>query len=292
MGKGTDRVKIVVLVAMYNRIRVSELFLMAMERFIADNKEYDFEIVGIISEDNYAELFSNYKIEYVFCENKPISNKWNYGLTYVMKYKSFDYLMIMGDDDIPDSRLMKYYKPYIDSNCHYFGVKSVYFYNAPTGHSMIFEYNHKHDKLIGCGRMISRFALERCSAFIGVAPHNELKIGEVVFKEGFEKFINKHFADYLLDLGSIVISSDVEYNFFGKDINSGLDFHSEGLLVMNGFYPKAIVSERPLITDVKTEQNIWSFSDHVSKCKLQPKYSALCFFSNDELEYLRTNFTN
>jgi hypothetical protein len=200
--------------------------------------------------------------------------------------------MIMGDDDIPDSRLMKYYEHFIANNYHYFGVKDVFFYNAPTGHSMKFEYQYKYDKLIGCGRMISRFALERSCAFVGVAPHNKLKIGEVFFEVGFEKFINKHLADYLLDLNAIVISSDVEYNLFGKDLNSGLDFHSESLLVMNGFYPKAIVSERPLITDVKTEQNIWSFSDHVSKCKLQPKYSALCFFSNDELEYLRTNFTN
>lgn len=290
MGKSTDRIKIVVLVAMYNRIKISELFLMAMNRFINDNKEYDFEIVPIISEENYKELCAKYNLEYVFSENNPISNKWNNGLTFVMKNKSFDYLMIMGDDDIPDSRLMRYYKPYIDNRCHYFGVKDIYFYNAPTGNCMIFTYKHKHDKLIGCGRMISREALEHTCAFVGVAPRNKLRIGETVFEIGKEKYINKYVADYLFDLEAVVISSDVEYNLFGKNLNSGLDFHSENLLVMSGYFPQAVISEYPLITDIKSEQNIWSFSKYVPLCRLVKRFTALTFFSDEEINYLKDNF--
>lgn len=290
MGKSSSRIKIVVLVAMYNRIKISELFLIAMNRFIKDNSEYDFEIIPIISEDNYKELCSKYNLEYVFSENKPVSNKWNNGLSYVMKNKDFDYLMIAGDDDIADSRLMRYYKPYIDNGCHYFGVKDIYFYHSTSGTSMLFSYKHKHDKLIGCFRMISRYALERSCAFVGVAPRKKLRIGEMVFEIGKEKFINKYVADYLFDLEAIVISSDVEYNFFGKNLNSGLDFHSEGLLVMSGFYPQAIISETPLVTDIKSDQNIWTFSKYVNHCKLVKRFTPLSFFTQEEIDYLKDNF--
>lgn len=109
-----------------------------------------------ISEESYIEMCEEYGIDWVMTPNRPLGDKWNVGMKQALK-KKWDYVMILGSDDIVSDSLLNVYKPYL-GRYYMFGVDSLYFYHK--GEIIFFDYHLKMS--VGAGRMLHRSLVEDC----------------------------------------------------------------------------------------------------------------------------------
>lgn len=79
-----------------------------------------------------------------------------------MLKSDFDYLMILGSDDIVSNSLLDIYNPLFEEEYYSFGVRDLYVYSASYRQMKYFPGYPNHDMSIGAGRMIHREVIERC----------------------------------------------------------------------------------------------------------------------------------
>jgi hypothetical protein len=64
-----------------------------------------------------------------------------------------------------------------------------------------------------------------------------------------------------------------------------MDSESETNMVLNNYMPIVIPTDRPLITDVKSDKNIWKFEDFEKFGDVVEASDAMHFWSDEEREY-------
>lgn len=145
-----------ILTACYKRIEVFNIFLQYLPNYplavIGDEREH-YDLLKQLRPDAHW-------IEYW---NQPLGAKWNYGLKISQAW-AYDYVMILGSDDIFTPGLWEHYKkamePFLDGG-HYFGLLDFYFTDfARTKYCPGFQHNRKGEPH-GAGRMIHRSILEK-----------------------------------------------------------------------------------------------------------------------------------
>jgi hypothetical protein len=150
--------KIVVLTCSWKRPNITKIFiknLLKVESLLSNM--YEFINVVVDSEKSNFNVFKNTNFIYLEHNNLPLSNKWNFGLSYC-KNLNFDYLLIMGSDDILTSHILKQYKIFINNSIDFMGItdmyiydllkKKFYYWNGYTGARL--------NDTIGLGRCISK----------------------------------------------------------------------------------------------------------------------------------------
>jgi len=126
----------------------------------AKNSSYDILLVACISEPESEKICIENGIEFVYAENKTPGYKWNRGLEFALKF-DWDYLMIMGDDDIIDSDSWQLINPLIENLNPYFGFDRIYFHHLATGDTMKYIIEEPHGGIIGCGRFVHREVINK-----------------------------------------------------------------------------------------------------------------------------------
>ena len=121
---------------------------------------YDILLVACISELPSEEICFNSGIEFIYAENKTPGYKFNRGLEFALSF-DWDYLMIMGDDDIIDQDSWQLISPLIDSLNPYFGFDRIYFHHPATNDSIKYIIEEPHGGVIGCGRFIHRSVIDK-----------------------------------------------------------------------------------------------------------------------------------
>ena len=141
-----------ILTCMNKRHSISEMYAKGIQRFA---KGHDVILVACISEEESKPICDKYSINYTQQENKTIGYKWNRGLEFALTFE-WDYLMIMGDDDIIDEDAWNLINPKIENEVKYFGFDRIYFHHLQSGDSMKYIIAEPHGGIIGCGRFIHR----------------------------------------------------------------------------------------------------------------------------------------
>ena len=126
----------------------------------AKNSSYDILLVACISEPESEKICIENGIEFVYAENKTPGYKWNRGLEFALKF-DWDYLMIMGDDDIIDPDSWQLINPLIENLNPYFGFDRIYFHHLATGDTMKYIIEEPHGGIIGCGRFVHREVINK-----------------------------------------------------------------------------------------------------------------------------------
>ena len=154
--------RVAILTAINKRHSVSKIYCEYIRKFI-EAAPCDVIQFAVISEKESESICIDNCINFVYSENKPLGRKWNNGLQLALNH-SWDYLMIMGDDDIISPESWKHYLPLMEKREDYFGFTKIYFHETATGKTYIHDIRKKGNPknyLVGCGRMISRKAIER-----------------------------------------------------------------------------------------------------------------------------------
>jgi tetratricopeptide (TPR) repeat protein len=157
--------RVVFLTCTFGRTKVSEIYkqnLINLEnRF---QKKYIFKNVIIDSENSNRELFADdERFEYYNYSNQPLSNKWNFGCQMLRKI-DFDYVIILGSDDIIDNNVFRLYDENMDKNFDVIGMLDVYLFDLKQLKAYYWGgYPKKHKRFgesIGMGRCLSKKILE------------------------------------------------------------------------------------------------------------------------------------
>lgn len=285
-----SKVKILVYTAMFNRPAISALFATAIKRFIADAPDnVTVDVFSTVSEDDSKEVCLLNGFKFLEHTNRPLGRKWNAGMLHCLKNITFDYVLIMGDDDIISSNAWPLIMERIKAKDHYFGFQSIYFINSANPQAARFTYRGKsHEcKLMGCGRFISREALILAGYKTEVKFLTDFAHGLINAKAGDVLLVYSRYADYLVKTKSAVYTATAEAYLLWRDgQDSGLDHESETNLIQAGYFPHAIHTQHPLMADIKSGQNIWSYSTRASKGIRVPYLEATRILSKAERNQL------
>ena len=275
--------RITIVSAMNNRPKISRILINTHKRLQADvNDDIGF-FVGV-TEQCDIDLCEQHGVSYVIQPNDP-RQKFNAALA--MAYdKGYDAFLIMGDDDSISTDGFIFARDAIESGAQYVGFKKNYFCDLLRHKSMMHTQPYVVDKLIGAGRMLSRFAVESLTRRAVISwrkVHLHYQLGD-------EIEVSERTAEYLQGYGYAKIKERKQGALWQPGRARGLDHDSELHLVMNGFTPIAVDDKRIHITDFKSnpQANIWSYSILEEKCRVVKYEDAMWFLSEEELSYIRS----
>lgn len=157
--------KILTLIPIYKRPEVVEICLQNLAKFKKQVPTWRLQVVCILSpEDKHLseneKTVKKYGFKAVYYHNLPVSNKINAGIEYITAHYSFDYLMNFGSDDLIHPKIAELYQSYFDQGIKFFGINTLYFYEAATKKAIYFD-TYNTNGSIGAGRMIHRSIIDQ-----------------------------------------------------------------------------------------------------------------------------------
>lgn len=274
---------------MHGRPEVSRLWCIGIDRFIkAAPKNYEVKIIAVVSCEDSAEVCKEFNIEYCCTENKPLGRKFNTGLKEINENYDYDYLILLGDDDLISNEAWSYYKSAIDNKEHFTGFGDIIFYSPKQNEALLFDYYPAkgNRKLIGAGRLLSKEAITRSAYLDNVIIKKQLTLNNSSYPPGANVNFTRYVSDYLEENKFLKKTGRSTFNLWRDNINMGLDHSSEMNLLFSGFTPKRFNNEKPLIVDIKTEVNIWKINHYRMNSKQIEPGILLNLISPDEVNYI------
>lgn len=121
-------------------------------------------VVGSSDEEHRA-MAAEHGAEYIDHPNQPLGRKWNAGMRHIVAGGDFDYLMLLGSDDVLSPKLIGPYTQAMEQGLTFFGLPDMYALDLGRGKGTYFPgYQPPYQTMaIGAGRMHSRQALEQVS---------------------------------------------------------------------------------------------------------------------------------
>lgn len=185
--------KIHVLTAAWKRPEITRICFEGIKRL-------GFQATVAISEESMISLCDEYGFDYVMVSNNLLGRKWNYGLRKAKEH-NFDYLMILGSDNIVSDCLIDKYMKH--EGVDMIGVKDLYIFDSVSKKTKHFE-GYSDEMSIGAGRLISRKVINSVDKLWG----NWLKKGldtncsAKIKKSGFTEKVIKLNGSVVLDIKS------------------------------------------------------------------------------------------
>lgn len=161
------RFKLIFLTCTWGRPEITKIFLKNLKYIESKTKNlFDIELFVIDSDDTNRNVFSknDSKVKYFNFKNKPVSNKWNFGVN-LLKNLDFDYVFFLGSDDILDEKLINVYYNKMLLNYDFIGITDMYFFNIKNNNLYYWggysKNSKRYNETIGLGRCISKSLLNK-----------------------------------------------------------------------------------------------------------------------------------
>lgn len=287
--------KITIYTAFNTRHKVSRLFAMGISRFIKAAPEgVECSVHVVISHEESIPLCQEFGFTFTNVPNNYLGKKWNAGLQYIVKNHEFDYVLIMGDDDLISNEAWGQVIPLLQQGYPYVGYNSIYFYSPAYNKARVYAYRDTAatQKLWGCGRFISKQAIEMAAWNITVKFTANYEHGGVRFDKGEEVTLPVYQANYFYGMKVAEVTGTPEFTLWDNTQQKGLDNESEIRLLMNGITPVALHPDKPVMVDIKTAANVWDFTHYISLGEGATVEEATCFLSPEEREYIAQQFAD
>lgn len=254
--------RIVFFLACWKRPEITELCFMGLKRLMKYKTEFKCSAFAVISEEIMIPLCKKYGIEFLMFENDPVGMKKNAGLTEVLK-KDFDYLIELGSDDLICNELLDCYYPLMKSGEDFFGSRNLLLIDATNGNCR--ELDWDGDLPQGLGRCMSKKLLKQFSEKVMVKAKTGIISNDAVISEGEIGFLSREEADVMVkhDFAEYFNSDITTYLWDG--ISRGLDNNSNSRIMKKGFNYKTVETPEPLMADLKSDENIWSYNALIGK---------------------------
>ncbi len=248
--------KILFFIPVWQRLEVTRLCYEGLQRFrryAKDMHGWETSVMIVSSEVEHIDLARRYGFNEEMIPNKPVGNKFNTGLQKALSYSDWDYLFQLNSDDLLANELSDLFAPLFATQCPFFGINKLYFYDLPTGRMKYYEY------LDGCGiRVISRAVIESVG-WSYLCSNKQNAVGRYIERKGDEQYIpvNKIKPDRHQRIGS-----EPSFIMWQPDINHGLDNNSMRRIYRwrQDVFPMRIpIQGKPYVVDIKSEVNIWAY---------------------------------
>lgn len=239
------------LITLYQRPHVTEICFEGLKRL----EKFGVEPICIYSDIDNKVLVEQYGFEGYFYQNKPISNKLNFGIERALE-SEWDYLMQIGSDDLLHDDLFDVYAPYIECGSLAFGLTTMYYYDLATGKCAMGKSSYP----FGCARMIHRSVFDRQFKY-KVRFKNSVAGADFHYGKGAEILVTeRQLKTYVTSgLADIIDKVDVTTTLWSEGKNRALDYDSDISMLKMGIKTERIESNDVLCIDLKSEVNIWPF---------------------------------
>lgn len=143
--------RIGLLTAIWGRPRVTELVLDYYDTIKGDL------CIAIVSDEDPDPLeeYETTNFEVFAYPNKPLSNKWNYGMSMMKDWKP-DAVIIVGSDDLITPKYIEACRYFLKHGAEYICLEGAYFFDAIKQRMC-----YGKARRLGLGRCLSRSLLER-----------------------------------------------------------------------------------------------------------------------------------
>lgn len=158
--------------------------------FWQNAQDINLDVIALISDKQNEKMAMKHALQVIKTDNKPLGKKWQTGID-LLRTMDFDYLLIVGSDDITSHKTIRLYERMIEEGGHqYIGFEDGLAMDFRTKKFRHFKgyKNHRLGESIGANRLISRellekidykvFPIDRHRFMDGVLTENLKKIGE------------------------------------------------------------------------------------------------------------------
>ena len=158
-----NKLKIGILTAAYKRKELTSHYCKHLSH-LQEIFKNEIDMTSVVVDSyriNEKAVIENNQI-YFSRRNKPVSNKFNYGMNYY-RDKKIDGVIILGSDNFMCEKLFKKYIKIIRNNYDLIGVLDSFMYDSITDKMFYFPgyTNMRHGESVGAGRMLSSKLLEK-----------------------------------------------------------------------------------------------------------------------------------
>lgn len=200
--------------------------------------KYDIVPVIVADDQRIADMCNDNKIVHLSAPNEPLGKKFN--TVSLLKAIDFDYLMVMGSDDICNMRMIKYYFELMEKGLDFWGMKDIYIYGAKPKQTKYWGgfKNHRIGETVGVARCLSRKLLD----MLDWTPWNST-LNSKLDRSMTEKLINlgvKNHAMNLADSDCFLLDIKTGSNISKFNQYKGNVIASKQLY---GYFPKGIVDK-------------------------------------------------
>lgn len=248
--------RIAIYFAVHRRLDILKTFLKGLERLQQDHEDIEFIPFAVYSSDDEGEILKG--VRSLKHDNEYLGRKKNAGLRELLKL-DWDYMIEVGSDDLLSSDLIDFYRPYFDQGVKVFGIRECYFVEMSTGKVA----HWVHDYAIGAGRCFKRSVFDDLGGCWRVRYLRGLTGDNYCISSGTIENMPIYKAKRFIDGGLCELVDDVSkpFDMWTDTRQEALDGDSEFRLGMNGVNVKVLEVDRPMVVDMKTEENLHRFSD-------------------------------
>ena len=236
--------KIHVLTCFFRRRDITKIYLEGIKRL---SKDFDIDYTFVSSEPEDTALLQELGYTTNVFENHPLSDKWQFGLNKALE-KKWDYLLIMGSDDLLSNEGLGLLLNNSYSNK---GFGDIMFYNSPTKEWAYMKYEKA--RLIGAGRLISREAIENTMFRSTIHFKIDQSVAGVKYKNYKDISVPLSTAEYLKNINFGKIVHNEKRVIWNKGLTKSLDHSSEMSLSLAGYPPYKVESDKVHLIDIKGE---------------------------------------
>lgn len=147
---------------MYNRPKVSEVFLTGMKRL-------GIPVIAAVSDIPSVTVCNKMRTQNFLTDNAPLGNKWNEAAKYALTVEGWTHLIISGDDDLYSNDYRDRLEEFQDHP--FVGIESTYMVSPKERHALHFRYNNT--VAMGGGRMLKREVVEKMGGVLYDAKQNK-----------------------------------------------------------------------------------------------------------------------
>jgi len=281
--------ELLIYTCLWGRPEITKLFMAGVDRLVsAAPAGIKITKFATVSEDWAANTCVDNGWEYLKHDNFPLGKKWNAGLNDAINRFNFGHVLILGSDDIVSSEMWQVYETAIKQKLPFFGVSSMYAYSPKHELACKFEYQIPY-KPIGAGCFIAKSVMQSAGYMREVELKKDIRIDTKPYFKGERYYFPANKAAVMSALGQVDLVGRREMRLWGNQLNKGLDGHRDSMILHHtGTVPFIIKTEKPIITDVKSPQNVWSYQaiSHTESAEPVEIADAISFFGDRELAIL------
>jgi glycosyltransferase involved in cell wall biosynthesis len=164
-AKRRKKYNVTILTGVWGRPCVTRIMYQGMASFAQAASQYGWQIRHLVVgsfEREHAHMAEEFGAEYIDHPNLPLGRKWNAGMKHAMERHDFDYLMLLGSDDVLSPKMIAPYTQAMDDGLAMFGIPDMYALDLSRMMGTYFQgYKDPYPRIaLGAGRMHSREAME------------------------------------------------------------------------------------------------------------------------------------
>lgn len=254
--EATNKLNILFFIPVWKRLHITATCYKGLQRVIDyAGHRANISVLIVCSEEEHQALAKRHGFNTFYVDNFPVGSKFNRGMEHALTL-GWDYLFQINSDTLISNKLFDIFLSAMNADEGFVSIEDLVIYNTLTGEAKTYRYTTN-----GCGiRAIRRDWIENVGYMLYCRVKKTRSGAWIAYRAGENRYLpvpltNKPFVDAL--------SEKRVFRLWPPDANKRLDNSSRDTFFSVYGEPALWIktSVQPLVVDMKSETNIWSYED-------------------------------